>query len=352
MFSTTNRRKRGGVVYYLALFLIKMSWKPTSNQETRLLRAKMNRDIREFFYQRNVLEVETPALSQAGNTDPFIQSFQTPSLSLGIALDRYLHTSPEYPMKRLLAAGSGDIYQLCKVWRKEESGKNHNPEFTLLEWYRIGFSTKELMLEVSELLHFLLAPLLPSLSQNNKMISYEQLFLEKFELNPHIANQEALQKLQKLINTSIPSLNTADLDHQAMLDALLTHCIEPDFDKDGLTFVYDYPASQSALAKINKRDDNTQVAMRFEVYLGQSELGNGYQEETNYQRNCSILQNENTQRKQIGLAQVTQDKHFLEAAKRGIPESAGVAIGLDRVLMLMADVDSIQKVINFPWDVA
>ncbi len=335
------------MVLYLAIFLIKMSWKPTTNHKTRQLRAKMNRDIREFFYQRDVLEVETPALSQAGNTDPFIQSFQTSKQPL-----RYLHTSPEYPMKRLLAAGSGDIYQLCKVWREEESGRNHNPEFTLLEWYRVGFSAEKLMCEVSELLHFLLTPLLPSLLQSNKIITYEQLFLEKFGLNPHIANQEALQKLQNQVNTFIPSLDTAGLDHQALLDALLTHCIEPDFDKNCLTFVYDYPASQSALAKIKERDDNTQIALRFEVYLGQNELGNGYQEETNYQRNQSILQNENIQRQQMGLEQVFQDKNFLEAAKTGIPESAGVAIGLDRVLMLMAGVDSIQKVINFPWDVA
>ena len=320
-----------------------MSWKPTTNQEIRQLRAKMNREIREFFYQRNVLEVETPALSQAGNTDPFIQSFQISNNT-----SRFLHTSPEYPMKRLLADGSGDIYQLCKVWREEESGRNHNPEFTLLEWYRVGFNTQQLMQEVSDLLHSLLDPLQPSIQKNDKSISYEQLFLEKFEINPHIASKEALQKC---INTAIPSLNSAILDKQGILDALLTHCIEPDFDNNCLTFVYDYPASQSALAKI---DDSraTHVAMRFEVYLGKSELGNGYQEETNYHRNTTILQSENKQRQQMKLKPVTQDNNFLAATESGIPESAGVAIGLDRVLMLMADVNSIQKVINFPWDVA
>ncbi len=321
-----------------------MSWKPTTTQESRQLRAKMYRDIREFFYQRQILEVETPALSQAGNTDPFIQSFQISSNNSLL----YLHTSPEYPMKRLLAAGSGDIYQVCKVWREEESGRNHNPEFTLLEWYRVGFSVQQLMQEVSELLHFLLDALLPSIKPNDKRVSYEQLFLEKFGLNPHIASQDALQKC---INTAIPNLETSDLDQQAMLDALLTHCIEPEFDNNCLTFVYDYPASQSALAKIDEQN-KTPVAMRFEVYFGQNELGNGYQEETSYQRNRDILQSEKLQRKQMGLTPVTQDKYFLDATKLGIPESAGVAIGLDRVLMLMADVDSIEKVINFPWDVA
>jgi lysyl-tRNA synthetase class 2 len=255
-------------------------------------------------------------------------------------------------MKRLLAAGSGDIYQICKVWREEESGRNHNPEFTLLEWYRVGFTLQQLTQEVSELLHSLFDPLRPSIKANDKMVSYQQLFLEKFGLNPHIASNE---QVEKCVNDAIPSLDTNELDQQAMLDALLTHCIEPEFDKDCLTFIYDYPASQSALAKIEERvgnDNKTQVAMRFEVYLGQQELGNGYQEETSYQRNQDILQSENAQRKQMDLDQVTQDENFLNAAKSGIPESAGVAIGLDRVLMLMADVDSIEKVINFPWDVA
>jgi lysyl-tRNA synthetase class 2 len=322
-----------------------MSWKPTTNQEIRQLRAKMNRDIREFFYQHDVLEVETPALSQSGNTDPFIQSFQ---LNSGYS-SRILHTSPEYPMKRLLATGSGDIYQICKVWREEESGRNHNPEFTLLEWYRVDFDTKQLIQEVSDLLH----TLLPTLKQTDQMRSYEQLFLEKFRLNPHTSSHD---EVLKCVRTFIPSLDSYtssnSLDKQALLDALLTHYIEPEFNDDCLTFIYNYPVSQSALAKIRVEDDKPSVAMRFEVYLGANEMGNGYQEETSYQRNKDILQSENAQRKVMGLAHVTQDKNFLAAAKSGIPESAGVAIGLDRVLMAIAKVDSIQKVINFPWDVA
>jgi len=355
----------------VSFFILKMSWKPTTSQEARQLRAQMNRDIREFFYQQNVLEVETPALSQAGNTDPFIQSFQATDLvNQNIAsqnaskLTRYLHTSPEYPMKRLLAAGSGDIYQICKVWRKEESGRNHNPEFTLLEWYRVGFTIQQLMQEVSDLLHILLPKLQPhsqgKFQKSDKMVSYEQLFLEKFGINPHIASYD---KILKCVTRSIPSLDaytSADnvpnqLDRQALLDALLAICIEPDFDKDCLTFVYDYPASQSALAKLSeecKKDGKPPVAKRFEVYLGQNELGNGYQEETSHQRNSDILKSENTQRRAIDLEEVTLDQNFLDAAKSGIPESAGVAIGLDRILMAITGADSIQKVINFPWDVA
>ncbi len=316
-----------------------MDWKPSTTQEIRQLRAKVLRDMREFFFQREVLEVETPALSQSGNTDPFIESIKT------INPRKYLHTSPEYPMKRLLADDSGDIYQICKVWREDEAGRYHNPEFTLLEWYRINFSVEQLIQEVSELLHILL----PSLNQQDTMYSYQQLFLEKFNLNPHIASHD---ELIACVEISIPNLDTVALNTQALLDALLTHCIEPNFSLDCLTFVYDYPASQSALAKIDKQDGCPPVAMRFEVYCGKSELGNGYQEETDFQRNKEILQSENVQRKSMGLEEVTEDKNFLLAAKSGIPESAGVAIGLDRILMLKAGVDSIQKVINFPWDVA
>jgi len=318
-----------------------MSWKPTTSQEIRQLRAKMNREIRDFFYLRDVLEVETPALSRAGNTDPYIQSFQVSDSSTS----RFLHTSPEYPMKRLLASENLDIYQICKVWREEELGRNHNPEFTLLEWYRVGFNTKQLIQEISDLLH----ALLPALKKTDQMHSYEQLFLEKFGINPHTSSHD---EVLKCVSRSIPSLDSYSLDKQALLDALLTHCIEPEFSRDCLSFVYDYPASQSALAKICEKDGKPPIAMRFEVYLGQNELGNGYQEETSYQRNKDILQNENAQRYATGLDRVAIDENFLAAAKSGIPESAGVAIGLDRVLMAIAGVDSIQKVINFPWDVA
>ena len=314
-----------------------MHWQPETSHQTRLQRAKMLTDTRTFFQRRNVLEVETPALSQAGNTDPFIESFHL--------AHRYLHTSPEYPMKRLLAAGSGDIYQICKVWRKEEAGRKHNPEFTLLEWYRIGFSYQQLMQEVSDLLHLHFTHIL---TKTDLFLSYEDLFLENIGINPHIANHDELTRCAK---ENISGLNCDELDHQAILDALLTHCIEPSFAKDRLTFIYDYPASQSALAQI-RNEITQQVAERFEVYLGQMELGNGYQEEVSYPRNKQILQSENEVRSKSNLKEVPQDKIFLAACESGIPRSAGVAIGLDRVLMCISGEKSIQKVINFPWDKA
>ncbi len=339
------------------------NWQPQSSHQLRQARATLLRDVREFFYLRDILEVETPALSQAGNTDPFIESIQSAISTTSIL--RYLHTSPEYPMKRLLAANSGDIYQICKVWRANESGSNHNPEFTLLEWYRVGFRYHQLMSEVSELFH----SLIPSLTKTDQFHSYENLFLEKFGINPHIAKHDVLIRC---VEENISGLNCQSLDQQALLDALLTHCIEPDFAENTLTFVVDYPVSQSALAQTRKArsalgikpektskkwggvfENNTHpVAERFEVYLGSIELGNGYQEEVGYQRNKEILTQENKMRKEMNLEEVKQDKHFLAACKSGIPASAGIAIGLDRVLMSITNVDSIQDTLNFPWDSA
>ena len=225
---------------------------PNTNHEIRLARAKMLQSIRAYFLSQNVLEVETPALSQSGNTDAFIDSIKTDEA-------RYLHTSPEYPMKRLLAAGSGDIYQICKVWRASESGKKHNPEFSLLEWYRVGLSYHQLMQEVNDLLHYLLKPVLTNTAITTQYFSYAQLFLEKFSINPHITSKA---ELVTCVEAKIPSLDSKNLDQQALLDALLTHCIEPELDPNCLTFIYDYPASQSALSQLRKEGDYS-VAERF-----------------------------------------------------------------------------------------
>ncbi len=316
-----------------------MSWQPTTTQHTRQLRAQLLHDIRAFFFQKNVLEVETPALSQAGNTDPFIESLQIKQDS---SAPRYLHTSPEYPMKRLLADGSGDIYQICKVWRAGESGRHHNPEFTMLEWYRVGIHYQQLIQEVGELL----LSLLVNVEQQSIIVTYQKLFVDAFNINPHQTNQS---ELASCAQKNISGLTTGNLDQQALLDALLTHCIEPGFDKNALTFVIDYPINQSALAQI-RSDENLNVAERFEVYLGTSELGNGYQEEVNYKRNIEILESENVLRKTNNQTVVTQDTNFLQAMKAGMPASSGVAIGIDRILMIIANVESIQEVINFPWE--
>jgi len=298
----------------------------------------MNQDIRAFFQKNNVLEVETPAVSQCANTDPNIESFELHTQGEA----RYLHTSPEYPMKRLLALYSQDIYQIAKVWRAGEVGSRHNPEFTLLEWYRVGFDYHQLMQEVGALLQCLI----PALTQSSIQKSYQQVFLETLDINPHSATNELLADCIEQQQLDISGV----LDRSAMLDLLMTHCIEPTFRTDCLTFIYDYPVQQSALACV--REDDPPVAERFEVYIGMLELGNGYQELREPDKNRQVLEQENITRQQRGQKTMPLDDRFLAAMEQGIPHCSGVAIGLDRVLMARLGKKSIQDVISFPWGVA
>ena len=318
------------------------SWKPSASVEMLKQRAQMLFELRAFFLRHDVLEVETPALSQAANSDPYIESF---SLDKG---QRFLHTSPEYPMKRLLAAGCGDIYQICKVWRSEEAGKHHNPEFTLLEWYRVGFSYQQLMSEVELLLTSLL-----SLKKPSKFYSYQQLFIEFLQLNPHKANHSTLISCVRKNAPEVEMGNGVDWSRQDLLDLLLTHCLEPVFNKEQLTFVYDYPITQSALANVRSATQTeAAVAERFEVYLGSCELGNGYQELTDAAGNKEVIASELNQRKQRMQTTQPKDKYFLQAMEHGIPFTSGVAIGIDRLLMCKFNKKHIQQVISFPWDTA
>lgn len=309
-----------------------MNWKPNCDVRALKARATMNRLIRDFFYERGVMEVETPALSAAANTDPAIDSFAIPTSST----HRYLHTSPEYPMKRLLAAGSGDIYQLCKVWRQDESGSRHNPEFTLLEWYRVGFKLEQLMQEVNELVKTIIPHL-----KSSRFISYAELFEQQLNINPHTATSNALAACAKTQGINIKG----DMDVSAWRDLLLTHCIEPNFPKDRLTFVYDYPQDQCALAQVHTEGQHT-VAKRFEFYLGAIELGNGYQELVDAELNAKILRGDAKRR----AHPLPVDERFLAAMQAGMPETSGVALGVDRLLMGRLQQDQLPKVVSFVWD--
>ena len=321
-----------------------MHWEPDGDQASRIARANTLRLIREFFWQRQVLEVETSALSASANTDPFIESFRVSASNSGNTENRYLHTSPEYPMKRLLAAGSGDIYQICKVWRAEPSSRQHNAEFTMLEYYRLGFDLSMLMHEVDTLL----LSLLPELNRDSQYASYAELFLDILGINPHTI---AIEQLSVLIKERVPEFS-GELNRQSSLDLLLTHCIEPLFANDCLTFVYDYPATQSALAKteFSLEDPATLLAKRFEVYAGNLELGNGYQELTSATANKEVLKRELAARDEMNLPSVPVDQRFLSAMKSGMPECAGIAIGIDRVLMLQTGASAMKQVINFSWE--
>lgn len=312
-----------------------MNWQPTGSIQALKARACLYQQLRAFFHARGVLEVETPALSQAGNTDPNIASFSV-NTPQGL---RYLHTSPEYPMKRLLAAGSGDIYQICKVWRQDESGRRHNPEFSMLEYYRVGFSYQQLMQEVAELLHLAI----PSLQAEPQILTYRQAFLEILALDPYEASIEQLANCAQQQQIDIQG----ELNHQAWLDLLFTHCIEASFPSDRLSFICHYPASQAALARV-RLEEGHWVAERFEVYLGPLELGNGYQEQTDADKLERVLVADAKQQAQ----DIPVDQRFIAAVQAGMPFSAGIALGLDRILLCRMQAKQLPSVLSFAWEIA
>jgi lysyl-tRNA synthetase class 2 len=300
-------------------------------------RAQILQEIRAFFLQRSVLEVETPSLSQAATTDPSIHSIEA-GFADGL---RYLHTSPEFPMKRLLSAGSGDIFQICKVFRASESGRYHNPEFSLLEWYRLGFNHKRLADEVVELIRHLAPAEL--LSSPVKKISYQALFKEGLGIDPLDISSQNLEVLARQRGVH-PGCS---LPHDAWLDLLLSHCLIPALPMDSLTVVHAYPASQAALARI---DAAGQTAARFEVFWGPLELANGYFELTDAAEQRQRFEMELRTRQEQGLAQIPIDENLIFALQEGLPDCAGVALGLDRLLMRLLSANHINDVLAFPFE--
>ncbi len=321
-------------------------WQPAAVWDVVRLRAWLLREIRDFFAARDVLEVDTPSLSAAAASDIALQSFTVnyhgPGLAPGQEL--FLHTSPEFPMKRLLAAGSGAIYQLCKVFRDGEAGTRHNPEFTLLEWYRPGWDHWQLMEELETLLTSLLTA--RGLALEVRRYSYRALFQDYLAIDPLRAPVEALRQCALDAGIQPPEGMPAN-DPDPWRDLLLTHCIEPRLGP-GLVLVYDYPASQAALAKI--RQDDPPVAERFELYGNGIELANGFHELTDAGEQEARFAADNRRRQQQGLSPVPLDRHLLDALAHGLPACAGVALGVDRLLMLLAGVTDIRKVLTFPLE--
>jgi lysyl-tRNA synthetase class 2 len=314
---------------------------------TLRLRAELLQRIRVFFAARGVLEVETPVLSTAAVTQPHLASFRTsysgPGPRYGGTL--YLHTSPEFPMKRLLAAGSGCIYQIARAFRDGEAGRRHNPEFTLLEWYRVGFDHHRLMDEVTDLVTALLAGRL-ALTAPERW-SYREIFQHHLDLDPHRTTTTELAACAEPRGISIPPGMPTD-DTDPWLDLLLTHWIEPRLGQGRLTFVYDYPASQAALARL--RPGDPPVGERFELYLNGLELANGFHELGDANEQQRRFERENAARRALGLPMMPLDESLLDALKAGLPDCAGVALGFDRLMMLAAGKDSIQEVIAFPLE--
>lgn len=320
-----------------------IDWQPTANLEFLRERSKIISKIRQFFAERDVLEVETPILCQSTATDPPIASFVThyQAVSSAEAKPVYLQTSPEFPMKRLLAAGSGPIYQISKAFRNGEYGRQHNPEFTMLEWYRPGFTHHQLMAEVLDLLNFILT------TANSKKYSYAEIFEYYLNINPHSCSLEQLVSCAKQQGLSdIPGMDEAQRDD--WLNLLMTHSIEPQLDKHTQIFIYDYPASQAALAKI--RPENPPVAERFEVYVNGMELANGYHELSDAEEQYQRFLKDNQHRATLGLPQIPIDQRLIAALKQSFPECAGVALGVDRLIMLVTRANSIAEVISFSFE--
>lgn len=305
------------------------------------LRARLNAAIRGFFAARGVLEVETPMLSAAGNTEPNIDSFQTRfsgHVDAGPAL-RWLRTSPEYPLKRLLAAGIGDCYELGRVFRNGEAGGRHNPEFTMLEWYRVGWDHRQLIEETVELVRTALA--LVGRSATLQVLSYRELFLQGLGLDPFAAPLEALQQPLREIHIDADGLGRDD-----WLDLLMTHCLQPAFPADRLTVVHDWPASQCALARV--RDGDPPVAERFELYLGGYELANGYHELNDAAEQRRRFLRDHALRQARGAVLPPLDERLLQALP-ALPDCAGVAVGVDRLLMAMRGTAQIGEVLAYDF---
>lgn len=317
-----------------------INWRPDATLETLKSRARLLQRTRAFFAQRSVLEVETPAISHSATTEPHLNSWQVIS-TLRADQKFYLHTSPELPMKRLLASGSGDIYQLCKVFREGEQGRRHNPEFTLLEWYRTGFDMPAMMADVEEYFTELLQD---KLVHKAEFVSWRQAFMDYANCDPFNATTEEL----KQVFTSYTQQDVPGMGDEDWLDLIMSQVVEPQFNRDRLVFVTHFPASQASLARLNP--DDYRLAERFEVFAGGLELANGFHELTDVNEQRQRIKHENQLRKQRGLPVVDVDEHFLAALEHGMPDCSGVAVGFDRLVMLAAGITDIRQVMSFSFD--
>ena len=308
-------------------------WQPSAELSVLATRASLYQTLRQFFLDRDVLEVETPILGAAATVDPFIDSLHTQ-----VAGEcRYLQTSPEFFLKRLVAAYRRDVYALGKVFRQGEQGRRHHPEFTLLEWYRIGWDEQQLMEEV----YGLLRALLPGLEMSQ--FSYREVFLRYLSIDPHQASLEALSQLAR---SSVALAGESD-DRNFWLDLLMTHCIEPQLPPH-LVFIYDYPQSQAALATLGQNPQGQVIARRFEVYLNGMELANGYFELTDAAEQQRRFEQDQHYRALKHLPELPYDQQLVAALQHGLPPCAGVALGIDRLLMHLCKLDAIEQVLSFP----
>ncbi len=305
-------------------------WKPSASLSNLRKRAELNQKVRSFFSERNVLEVETPLLSEAASTDLHLESFQTTS-------HHYLQTSPEFFMKRLIASGVGDCYQICKAFRVEEKSSRHNPEFSILEWYRSGLDDTQLISEVADFIASLIS------FESIEIRSYQEWFENILDINPHSASIKDL--VDACYKQGAASCDTWSRDE--LLDFLISIAIEPVLPRQSLCFITHYPASQAALSRKELNVNGYSVARRFEAYLGGLELANGYWELTDAEEQEARFKEDLAMRQAAGKELVPYDQKLIAALEAGAPNMSGVALGLDRLYMLALNTNKISEVISF-----
>ncbi len=316
---------------------------PTCDIDAIKARATMYARIRDFFAQRQVLEVETPILSSAAVTDVHLASIPALRHLHGQQHTHYLQTSPEFAMKRLVASGSGAIYQICKVFRNDEHGRKHNSEFSMLEWYRPDFSLKDLMFETADLLNLCLQDRFDEIRPI--ILSYKHAFMDRLDLNPLTATLQQLKACAERVGLNI---DLAD-DRLAYIDLLFSHFVEPSLGFDTAVFLTDFPPEMASLAKIKTDEDGEMVAARFEVYIEGLELANAYDELIDADVLRQRFIQDNQTRIQQGLAAMPIDEYLL-AALEHMPACSGIALGLDRLLMIAMNRLKLEQVITFPAD--
>lgn len=316
-------------------------WQPSATREVLETRAKILVQIRDFFCSKKILEVETPVLSHSTVTDVHLSTFKTNFKGPDPAIEKtiYLVTSPESHMKRLLASGSGSIYQICKSFRNGEYGRYHNPEFTMLEWYRVGFDHHNLMDEVQELLTIIFD------IEAVIRVTYQQAFHSCVGICPLDASLADLKEVCEKLGFGGVARNENDRD--TLLQLLFSMKVEKEIHPKNPVFVYNFPASQAALAKISR--DDPRVSERFELYFRGIELANGFHELNDASEQKARFQSDNQKRLELGLKKQPLDEELLNALAGNFPACAGVALGLDRLIMLASTQEKIKNVITFDF---
>jgi elongation factor P--(R)-beta-lysine ligase len=324
-----------------------LSYVARATREVLRRRATLLATVRAFFAARNVLEVETPALSTAATPDLALESVTAGAHTFG-ERRLYLHTSPEYAMKRLLAAGVGDIYQICRVFRDDEFGRWHQPEFTLLEWYRLGWDDVALMREVQALVQVVLATGATLRDEAGtetaalepvRYVTYAAAFAER--LGCELGDEAGIRAGLARLGIDVP----AGLELRALTDLAFGAAVAPHFPSGAITFVHDYPADQAALARL--KPQSPPVAARFELFAGGVELGNGFAELTDAAEQRRRFETERSARRRNGRHVPPLDEAFLAALERGLPECAGVAVGLDRLVAVALKLDDLGAALAF-----